>query len=147
MKINKEGLSIIKQCEGCRLKAYLCPSLIPTIGYGHTTGVKLGDTITQTDAERYLLQDIKRFEQAVSALVKVPINTNQFSALVSFAFNVGVGNLKSSTLLKKLNLRDYKGCSNEFDRWVYGNNKKPLEGLKKRRKLEKELFNKPENKI
>lgn len=142
MKINKEGLSIIKQCEGCRLKAYLCPSLIPTIGYGHTTGVKIGDIITQADADRYLLQDLKRFEQAVSALVKVPINENQFSALVSFAFNVGVGNLKSSTLLKKLNLRDYKGCSNEFDRWVYGSNKKPLEGLKKRRKLERELFNK-----
>ena len=142
MKINKEGLSIIKQCEGCRLKAYLCPSLIPTIGYGHTTGVKLGDIITQADADRYLLQDLKRFEQAVSALVKVPINENQFSALVSFAFNVGVGNLKSSTLLKKLNLRDYKSCSNEFDRWVYGSNKKPLEGLKKRRKLERELFNK-----
>lgn len=142
MKINKEGLSIIKQCEGCRLKAYLCPSLIPTIGYGHTTGVKLGDIITQAEAYRYLLQDIKRFEQAVSALVKVPINENQFSALVSFAFNIGVGNLKSSTLLKKLNLRDYKGCSNEFDRWVYGSNKKPLEGLKKRRKLERELFNK-----
>lgn len=142
MKINKEGLSIIKQCEGCRLKAYLCPSLIPTIGYGHTTGVKLGDIITRADADRFLLQDIKRFEQAVSALVKVPINENQFSALVSFAFNVGVGNLKSSTLLKKLNLRDYKGCSNEFDRWVYGSNKKPLEGLKKRRKLERELFNK-----
>lgn len=142
MKINKEGLSIIKQCEGCRLKAYLCPSLIPTIGYGHTTGVKLGDIITQADAYRYLLQDIKKFEQAVSALVKVPINENQFSALVSFAFNIGVGNLKSSTLLKKLNLRDYKGCSNEFDRWVYGSNKKPLEGLKKRRKLERELFNK-----
>ena len=145
MKINKEGLSIIKQCEGCRLKAYLCPSLIPTIGYGHTTGVKLGDTITQADADRYLLQDIKRFEQAVSALVKVPINTNQFSALVSFTFNVGVGNFKSSTLLKRLNLRDYKGCSNEFERWVYGSNKKPLEGLKKRRKLEKELFNKTES--
>lgn len=142
MKINKEGLSIIKQCEGCRLKAYLCPSLIPTIGYGHTTGVKLGDTITQADANRYLLQDLKRFEQAVTALVKVPINENQFSALVSFAFNVGVGNLKSSTLLKKLNLKDYKGCSNEFDRWVYSSNKKPLEGLKKRRKLERELFNK-----
>lgn len=142
MRINKDGLSIIKQCEGCRLKAYLCPSLIPTIGYGHTTGVKLGDTITQADADRFLLQDIKRFEQAVAALVKVPINTNQFSALVSFTFNVGVGAFKSSTLLKKLNLRDYKGCSNEFDRWVYGSNKKPLEGLKKRRKLERELFNK-----
>lgn len=142
MRINKEGLSIIKQCEGCRLKAYLCPSLIPTIGYGHTTGVKMGDTITQADADRFLLQDIKRFEQAVSALVKVPINTNQFSALVSFTFNVGVGAFKSSTLLKKLNLRDYKGCSNEFERWVYGSNKKPLEGLKKRRKLEKQLFDK-----
>lgn len=142
MKINKEGLSIIKQCEGCRLKAYLCPSLIPTIGYGHTTGVKLGDIITQADAERYLLQDIKRFEQAVTALVTVPVNENQFSALVSFTFNVGVGAFKSSTLLKKLNLRDYKGCSNEFDRWVYGSNKKPLEGLKKRRKLERQLFNK-----
>lgn len=142
MRINKDGLSIIKQCEGCRLKAYLCPSLIPTIGYGHTTGVKLGDIITQADADRFLLQDIKRFEQAVAALVKVPINTNQFSALVSFTFNVGVGAFKSSTLLKKLNLRDYKGCSNEFDRWVYGSNKKPLEGLKKRRKLERELFNK-----
>lgn len=142
MRINKEGLSIIKQCEGCRLKAYLCPSLIPTIGYGHTTGVKIGDTITQADAERYLLQDIKRFEQAVTALVTVPVNENQFSALVSFTFNVGVGAFKSSTLLKKLNLRDYKGCSNEFDRWVYGSNKKPLEGLKKRRKLERQLFNK-----
>lgn len=139
MKINQEGLNLIKDFEGCRLKAYLCPAGVWTIGYGHTQGVKPDMVITQLDADRFLLQDLKRFEEAVSSLVKVPITPNQFSALVSFAYNVGTGALYDSTLLRKLNNKDYKGAANEFLRWNKAGGK-VLPGLTKRRIAERDLF-------
>lgn len=139
MKINQEGLNLIKDFEGCRLKAYLCPAGVWTIGYGHTKGVKPDMVITQLDADRFLLQDLKRFEEAVSSLVKVPITPNQFSALVSFAYNVGTGALYDSTLLRKLNNKDYKGAADEFLRWNKAGGK-VLPGLTKRRIAERDLF-------
>ena len=144
VKVNLCGEELIKRYEELRLKAYLCPAKIPSISYGVTryengSKVKLGDEITKERAEELFRNTLEGFEKKVERLIKVPVNENQFSALVSFSYNVGIGNLKTSTLLKKLNSRDYIGASNEFERWIYSNGKK-LEGLRKRRKSEKELF-------
>lgn len=140
MKTSSKGLQIIKDFEGLRLEAYLCPSNVWTIGYGHTGNVKQGDKITSTEAERLLRNDLNRFEQAVTTLVKVPINQNQFDALVSFTFNVGVNAFKNSTLLRLLNAKNYYGASNEFFKWNKGNGGKVLTGLTRRRTQEAKLF-------
>lgn len=139
MMTNDKGINLIKEFEGCRLKSYLCPAGVWTIGYGHTQGVKPDMVITQLDAERFLRQDLKRFEDAISTLVKVSLTPNQFSALVSFVYNVGINAFKNSTLLRKLNQKDYKGAANELLRWDKVNGK-PLLGLTKRRIAEKDLF-------
>lgn len=133
------GISIIKFFETLRLKAYLCPSGKPTIGWGHTKGVSLGQTITEAQAEKFLEEDYKEMEQAVKTLVTVPLTENQLQALTSFTYNVGINAFKSSTMLRKLNASDFEGAYNEFDRWIYGNGKK-LNGLIKRRKVERTLF-------
>ena len=139
MNISEIGIQLIKNFEGCVLKAYKCPAGVWTIGYGHTSGVKEGQTITKEQAEEFLKQDLNRFEITVNNLVNVPLNQNQFDALVSFCYNLGPNNLKNSTLLKLLNKKDYLGAADQFDRWVYAGGKK-LPGLEKRRAAEKELF-------
>ena len=141
MNISQNGINLIKNFEGLRLEAYQCSSGVWTIGYGHTgADVYKGRKITQTEAETLLKQDLTVHCNNVSKLVKVSLNQNQFDALVSFEFNAGYGNLSTSTLLKLLNKGDYAGAANQFERWIYDTNKKPLEGLKNRRKKEKELF-------
>ena len=144
MNISETGIQLIKKFEGCALKAYKCPAGIWTIGYGHTYGVKEGQTITKKEAEAFLRQDLLTFETFVSNLVTVAINQNQFDALVSFCYNLGPGNLRSSTLLKRINAGDFNGAAEQFDRWVYANGKK-LSGLVKRRAAEKALFLQPFN--
>ena len=139
MKTSNVGIELIKKYEGCVLKAYKCPSGVWTIGYGHTNGVKSGMQITKAQALDYLKQDLSVFEKAVTNYVKVPLNQNQFDALVSFSFNCGSGALKTSTLVKKLNSCDYNGAANEFLKWNKSNGK-VLNGLAKRREEEKELF-------
>lgn len=139
MNISETGIQLIKNFEGCVLKAYKCPAGVWTIGYGHTSGVKEGQTITLKQAEDYLLQDIRAYEITVNNLVNVPLNQNQFDALVSFCYNLGPNNLKNSTLIKLLNKKDYLGAAEQFDRWIYAGGKK-LPGLVKRRAAEKELF-------
>jgi lysozyme len=139
MNVSETGIELIKKFEGCVLKAYKCPAGIWTIGYGHTSGVKEGQTITKAQAKELLKQDLKQFEVGVNNLVNVPLNQNQFDALVSFCYNLGTGNLKNSTLLKLLNRGDYNGAAEQFDRWVYASGKK-LAGLVTRRTAEKELF-------
>ena len=94
MNLSEKGISLIKKFEGCHLTAYLCPAGKWTIGYGHTAGVVKGMKITQEQADEYLRQDCKSSEKAVNALGR-NLNQNQFDALVSFAFNCGVGNLKT----------------------------------------------------
>lgn len=138
--INSRGLNLVKQFEGLVLKAYRDPVGIWTIGYGHTgPEVGPGDVITKAQAEALLKKDLIRFEQAVRSLVKVPLNSNQFSALVSFTFNVGSGALAQSTLLSLLNQRDYQGAGDQFSRWVYGDGR-VLPGLVTRRNAERDLF-------
>lgn len=139
-RINQRGLDLVKSFEGLSLRAYRDPVGIWTIGYGHTgPEVGPGDVITRAQAEALLRKDLTRFETGVRSLVKVPLNSNQFSALVSFAFNVGTGALAQSTLLSRLNQRDYQGAANEFSRWVYGGGQ-VLPGLVRRREAEKQLF-------
>lgn len=133
------GMDIIKKFEGLKLKAYLCPAGKPTIGYGHTYGVKLGRTISKAEAEVLLDHDYQDALNAVEELVKVPLTENQLGALSSFVFNLGRDKLIGSTLRKKLNQGDYKGAAEEFDKWVYAGGVK-LKGLIARRAAEKELF-------
>lgn len=140
MKISQKGIDLIKSFEGLELKAYIDSVGVTTIGYGSTgTHVSIGMTITKEQAEQLLKKDFERFEKGVSDLVKVPLNQNQFDALVSFSFNLGLGNLKSSALLKKLNASDYIGASKEFERWNRAGNK-VLAGLTRRRIAERDLF-------
>ena len=117
MKTSPKGISLIKEFEGLSLDAYLCSAGVLTIGYGHTGGIQKGDKITAKKAEELLQDDLKKFENGVLRLVRVPLNQNQFDALVSFAFNLGVGNLGKSALLRKLNDHDFKGAASEFVRW------------------------------
>ena len=100
MKISEEGISLIKRFEGCRLEAYKCSAEVLTIGYGHTGGVKEDDTISQPEADELLENDIAKFEEYVSDNVIVELKQYQFDALVAWTFNLGVGNLRSSTMLK-----------------------------------------------
>ena len=140
MNISQTGIDLIKQFEGCKLEAYQCSAGVWTIGYGHTgSDVTKGRKITQDDAESLLKQDLIVHCNNVLKLVKVKLNQNQFDALVSFEYNVGYGNLSSSTLLKLLNEGDYTGAAGQFEKWVYAGGK-VLAGLEKRRKAEKELF-------
>ena len=139
MKTSQSGIELIKSFEGCRLEAYKCPAGIWTIGYGHTAGVEKGQKITQEQAETFLKQDLKRFENVINEVVRVAITQNQFDALVSFTYNVGIGALKTSTLLRLLNSADYIGAAEQFDRWVFAGQIK-LAGLVRRRKAERELF-------
>lgn len=139
MNISEKGIKLIKNFEGCRLKAYKCPAGIPTIGYGHTGKVLMDDVITQEEADRLFKMDIIIHVNNVSRLVKVPLTQNQFDALVSFEYNVGYSALASSTLLKLLNQKKYKETAAEFGKWIHAG-KNVLPGLVKRRKAEKDLF-------
>ena len=138
-KTSPKGIDLIKEFEGFRARAYLCPANVLTIGYGHTKTCKPGQVVSTAKGEELLIKDLKRFENAVNVLVKVPLNQNQFDALVSFAFNVGVGAFKASTLLRLLNQGNYKLATNEFKRWVHGGGRK-LPGLIRRRQAEANLF-------
>ena len=139
MNISNEGLSLIKKFEGCELNSYKCAAGVPTIGYGSTHGIEMGMSISRARAEELLLEDIAKFEDHVNNNVKVPLNQNQFDAMVSWTFNLGGGNLKSSTLLKVLNDSDYTDVPNQIKRWNKANGK-VLEGLIRRREAEALLF-------
>ena len=138
----EEAKRLIKNYEGCRLKAYKCPAGIWTIGYGRTTNVRQGDVCTQEQADKWFDEEYLGFENRVKALIKVPVNENQLGALTSFAYNCGTGALKTSTLLRKLNEKNYLGAADEFLKWNKAGSK-VLEGLSKRRHAERELFLKP----
>lgn len=139
MKISDKGLALIKKYEGLRLKAYKCPAGIWTVGYGSTgPHVKSGMEITEAQANALLMLDVSRFETGVNALASCKTQ-GQFDALVSFAFNLGLGNLDSSTLLKKHKAGDYAGAADQFPRWNKSDGM-ALPGLVKRRAAERELY-------
>ena len=139
MKISLEGLSLIKKFEGCRLEAYYCSGGVLTIGYGHTGGVKETDTITQEEADKLLKGDILKFEKYVEDNVMVELDQSQFDALVAWTFNLGPGNLRESTMLKKLNNQEYESVPFEMRRWNKAGGK-TLDGLIRRREAESLLF-------
>jgi len=139
MNISQEGLSLIKKFEGCELNSYKCAAGVPTIGYGSTHGIEMGMSISKARAEELLLEDISKFEDIVNESIKVSLSQNQFDAMVSWTFNLGGGNLKSSTLLKVLNGGDYEDVPNQIKRWNKANGK-VLEGLIRRREAEALLF-------
>ena len=145
MKISQRGLELIKEFEGFSANAYICPAKKITIGYGNTfyadgTKVKLGDQISKTDALKLLEVIANRdFADKIFPYIKVKVSQNQFDAMVSLAYNIGVGNFSKSTLLKKVNAGDFVGASNEFLRWNKAGGKELL-GLTKRREREKQLF-------
>lgn len=139
METSQNGIDLIKHFEGCRLKPYLCSANVLTIGYGHTKDVVENMSITEDTAEVLLQQDLKEFEDHVNRLVEVHLNQNQFDALVSWTFNLGAGNLKTSTMLKVLNQRKYDEVPEQMQRW----NKSAgvvNKGLVKRRGAEALLF-------
>lgn len=136
------GLDRIKEFEGCRLKAYPDPASGSepwTIGYGHTGGVREGDTITQAEADAYLQADVAECQAAIRGMVTVPLTDGQLWALTSFAFNLGAGALRESTLLHKLNAGDYAGAADQFGRWIFAGGK-PMPGLVSRRAAERSMF-------
>lgn len=139
MKASGACRALIRRFEGCMLQAYLCPAGVPTLGVGHTRGVKMGDRCTVQQADVWLTEDLQDAEAAVNSLVKAPITQAMFDALVSFVFNLGAGRLGESTLLILLNKRNYAGAAQQFGRWVNSNGVK-LKGLVDRRAAEAELF-------
>ena len=145
MKTSAEGVSRIKRHELLRLKAYLCPAGVPTIGWGSTKGVAMGMTITEAQADARLVQDLAVAEGTINKAVKVPLNQNEFDALASFVFNVGVQNFLKSTLLKLLNQGRRAEAAYQFQRWCHARDPKTggvvqLPGLEKRRSEEREVF-------
>lgn len=144
MQVSNAGISLIKEFEGCRLKAYQDSVGVWTIGFGWTQpvdGRKIGPgmVIDQATAERLLRCGLVQYEQGVSQLVKVSISQGQFDALVSFSYNLGLRSLSTSTLLRKLNSGDKQGAVDEFGKWVNAGGVR-LNGLVKRRAAERELF-------
>lgn len=143
---NAATLNLIKSFEGCKLTAYPDPGTGGdpwTVGYGHTgPDVHKGLVVTQAQADALLVGDLKKFETGVAKLVKVDLTENQRGALVSFAYNCGLGNLGSSTLLKKVNARDFIGAKAEFGKWNKAGGK-ILAGLTRRRAAEATLFATP----
>ena len=145
MEVNKAGRDLIKKFEGCKLKAYKCPAGLWTISWGLTfypdgTKVKEGDVITQQQAEDYFNAIVDDFAKKVDALIKSNVSDNNFSALVSFAYNVGMGNFQRSTLLRKVNANPKDpSIRAEFNKWVRANNV-VLKGLVRRREAEAKLY-------
>ncbi len=117
MKVSDEGLSLIKHFEGCELKAYRCAANVLTIGYGTIKGVTEDMEITQEEAESLLQEEMHEYEGYINDMVKVPLEQHQFDAMVSWVFNLGSGNLGSSTLLKKLNNSEYDEVPEQIKRW------------------------------
>ena len=142
METSQKGIDLIKRYEGLVTHSYFCPAGYPTIGYGHVKGVKKGDVVTEAQAENLLKQDLKTFEQGLCKMLnaeELNVTQNQFDALISFAFNLGLSALAGSTLWRLFIHGDIQGAANEFTKWIYAGGK-PLEGLKRRRQAERELF-------
>ncbi|TNE42430.1 MAG: hypothetical protein EP347_00930 [Alphaproteobacteria bacterium] len=142
-KITQEGIDLIKQFEGLARAAFQDDSGAWTIGYGHKDGVVKDTTITDEEAELLLLEELHNVESGVRDLVRVPLNENEFSALTSLAFNIGLEAFATSGLLKKLNRDDRLGAADGFDWWVdihMDGQRIQSKGLKRRRAAEKALF-------
>jgi lysozyme len=140
MKTNEAGLALIRQFEGCRLKAYKCPAGVWTIGYGWTHGVKPTDQWTQAQAEEMLVKGLDQYENAVQSAIGAHATTsNQFSALVSICYNIGAGNFVKSSMLRHHKAGNYAKAADAFLLWNKAGGK-VLNGLTKRRQAERALY-------
>ena len=139
METSNEGISLIQKFEGCELEAYQCSAGVWTIGYGHTKDVLEGMTITKEQAEQMLVDELHEYENYINEYVTVALSQNQFDALVSWVYNLGPANLKSSTMLKVLNSGEYEDVPAQIKRWNKAGGK-VLEGLIRRREAEACLF-------
>ena len=136
----QEGIDLIKNFEGFRPTLYTCPGGKPTIGYGHVVKKHEGFTkISKDEAENLLRRDVEAAEHAVTRLVDVPLTDGQYSALVSFVFNLGSGAFQASTLRRKINCRLHSEAPKQLKRWVWAGGKK-LRGLERRRAAESKLY-------
>ena len=140
MKPSQACIDLVKSFEGFRAKAYLCPAGVPTVGYGHTEYVTLGDTVTEEEACELLRQDVQEAADAVDDLVDVELTQGQYDALCSFIYNLGRTAFTNSTLLKMINMgKSAKEIGPQFDRWIKANNV-VVPGLVRRRDAERKMF-------
>ena len=139
MKISQEGIALIKKFEGCELEAYKCAAGVLTIGYGHTKGVTEGMQITKAQADEMLVEELATYETYVSDAVDNQLDQCMFDALVSWTYNLGPTNLRSSTMLKVLNAGEYDEVPAQLKRWNKASGK-VLEGLIRQREAEALLF-------
>lgn len=141
--INQAGLDLVKHFEGLSLEAYRCPAGVLTIGYGHTQGVRDGERITEAEADELLARDLEYVGEHVERLMRVHLGDNQYAALCSWAFNVGIGAVIDSTLRELLNAGDYDAVPAQLIRWTkatVGGRKVELPGLVRRRAAEVALW-------
>lgn len=141
MRTSQRGIDLIKEFEGYSERVYMCAGGKYTIGYGHTRGVEPGDTCTREQAERYLREDLQDAEEAIEALINVPLSQCQFDALVSLVYNIGSGNFYSSTIRRVINCKisDPEEYRKAWMMWVKSKGK-VLKGLVRRREAEYKLF-------
>jgi lysozyme len=144
MRTNKAGLDLIKEFEGWRSKAYKCPAGVWTIGYGHTSmagppDVRSGMVISREEGENILRRDLKVYEDGVKSAIRVPLNSNQFSACVSLCYNIGVGAFRKSSVARFCNAQQWKKAADAFSLWNKAGGK-VLPGLVRRRAAEAALF-------
>lgn len=148
--VSQQGVELVKKFEGLHkvqpdgtVSSYRCPAGVTTIGYGFVKGVRSGTKMTKQECEDRLLRELNEFGAQVRRVVDVPLTQSQFDAIVSLTFNIGIGNLKSSTLLRKLNAGDYAAVPAQMMRWnkarVDGK-LTPLKGLTRRRAAEAAVF-------
>tara|TARA_R110000765_G_scaffold21927_5_gene56390 strand:+ start:147 stop:590 length:444 start_codon:yes stop_codon:yes gene_type:complete len=139
MIISQEGIELIKKFEGCELKSYRCSADVLTIGYGHTKDVTEGMEIDKDEAENLLANEMLEYENYINDHVEVELEQHQFDALVCWVYNLGVGNLRSSTMLTVLNDGDYRNVPAQIKRWNRAGGK-VLDGLIRRRNAEAAMF-------
>jgi lysozyme len=140
MSYSKVGLSLTEQFEGCKLEAYLDQVGKPTIGYGHTVGVQMGDTCSQAQAEAWLAQDVEWAVQTVNLYVTIALTQGEFDALVDFTFNLGSGSFQHSQLLVLVDQRNFVAAAAEFEKWSHAGGV-VVAGLLRRRLAEEAEFN------
>ena len=144
----QSAIDLIKNFEGCRLSAYFCPAHVPTIGYGHTSDVTDDDvanglTITQDQADQFLADDLAHFADGVDRLIQFDATQNERGSLISFAYNLGLGSLQKSTLLRLANSDDLAGAADQFLAWCHADGR-VMAGLVRRRAAERALFLTPD---
>lgn len=142
MNVSQKGIDLIKSFEGLKLEAYPDPATggAPwTVGYGTTSGVRKGMVITKAQAESMLADDVQNFSRGVESLIRVSTTQEQFDAMVSLAYNIGLGAFSKSTLLRKHNDKCYTCAANQFPLWNKAAGK-VMNGLIRRRAAERELY-------